>query len=264
MLDRRRRGWSQRVPTDALQFHDLARERAGLLAFASLYVVASAATALLIQWFPLPIWGASEFLQDFWYTGVFKIGLLLILPLWLHRRWGYHWTAALYGWRATAWSTSVVAACFAAGVVVNWGRVDEVAAGWVGHGAGESLARVALGVAFAFLNAGIPEEFVYRGLLQTRLEASWGRVAAVVVSVAFFVAWHLPTRYVHAHGVEGQAGDLVSVLLGTGVPVGIVGLIFALAWDRWRNLPALIAIHAGIDTIPIVSSMLQQVAAQFR
>jgi len=98
------------------------------------------------------------------------------------------------------------------------------------------------------------------GLLQTRLEVVWGRVAAILVSVALFVAWHLPTRFLLAHGVEGEAGNLGSVLLGTGIPVGIVVLILALAWDRRRNPPALIAIHGAIDTIPIVASMLQSTA----
>ena len=86
----------------------------------------------------------------------------------------------------------------------------------------------------------------------------------LVASVALFVAWHLPTRFLLAHGVEGEAGDLGSVLLGTGVPVGIVGLIFALGWDRHRNLPALIALHGGIDSIPIVASMLQSTAIRHR
>ena len=257
------RPW-QRVPTVTLRFLDLPRETREILWFAVLYVGASVATGLAIRAWPLPIWGASEFLQDTWYTVVFKISLLLLVPAWMYRRWGYAWADVLLAWRPSPRSVAVVLACFPLGVLVNSGRWPEIEAGWATHALPEAAARTALGLLFAFVNAGIPEEFVYRGLLQTRLEASWGRVPAIVVSVVLFVAWHIPTRYLHAHGVEGHAGDLVSVLIGTGVPVGIAGLVFALAWDRWRNLPALIAIHAGVDTLPIVSSMLQQVAAQFR
>ncbi len=106
------------------------------------------------------------------------------------------------------------------------------------------------------LIAGFPEEFVFRGILQTRLEKVWGRVAAITVSVLLFTAWHIPTRYLLAQGVEGSAGDLTSVLLGTGVPVLIVGSVFALLWDRYRNLPALIAAHWGVDVLPALIAFL--------
>jgi membrane protease YdiL (CAAX protease family) len=57
-------------------------------------------------------------------------------------------------------------------------------------------------------------------------------------------------------GIEGSAGDLPSVLLGTGVPVFIAGLIFSLRWDRHRKLVPLIAAHGGVDTLPSISSLL--------
>jgi len=254
----------QRVPTRDLRFHDLPRETRIWLTYTCLFVLAAVATGLAIRQWPAPIWGASEFLQSWWYTGVFKIGLLLIVPVLIWRHHGYRTPDLAYGWRATPRSLLVVVACFAIGVLINAGRLGELRTAYAAHPNSEALARAAIGVAIAFLNAGIPEEFVYRGMLQTRLEASWGRLPAILVSVALFVAWHLPTRFLLAHGVEGEAGNLGSVLLGTGVPVAIVGLVFAWAWDRHRNLPALIAIHGGIDTIPIVASMLQSVATQHR
>lgn len=254
----------QRVPTAALSFRDLAAETRWLLRFCIAYVGAACLTGLLISKYPLPIWGATDFLQDFWYTGVFKIGLLLVVPIVVFRRRGYRAADLLHGWRLTPRSALVVAACLACGVFVNAGRIAELRAAWALHAPAEAALRLALGVAFAFLNAGLPEEIVYRGLLQTRLEATWTRPTAIVISVLLFVAWHLPTRFLLAHGVEGEAGDLGSVLLGTGVPVGIVGLVFAWAWDRHRNLPALIAIHGGIDCIPIVASMLQSTAIGHR
>ena len=55
---------------------------------------------------------------------------------------------------------------------------------------------------------------------------------------------------------EGTAGDLGSVIMGTGVPVAIFGLFFALMWDRYRSLPVLIAFHWGVDVLPTTISML--------
>lgn len=249
----------QRVPRIDLRFRDLAGETRALLAFALLYVVAACATGLVIQQAPLPLWGASDFLQDFWYAVVFKIGLLLVLPLIVFFRWGYRPADLLYGWRPTPRALAVTLALFALGLAVNVGgqRTTQLRAAFAAGPAGDVALRLSLGIALAFLQAGIPEEVVFRGLLQTRLEARWGRPLAIALTLVLFVAWHLPTRYLLADGVEGQAYDFRSVLLGTGIPVAIVGLVLGLAWDRWRNLPALIALHAGIDTLPIVSSMMR-------
>jgi membrane protease YdiL (CAAX protease family) len=35
-------------------------------------------------------------------------------------------------------------------------------------------------------------EFIYRGYLQTRLEAGWGRLAGLLAASAIYAAWHLP------------------------------------------------------------------------
>jgi membrane protease YdiL (CAAX protease family) len=83
------------------------------------------------------------------------------------------------------------------------------------------------------------------------------RLVAIAVTALLFTAWHIPPRLALAAGVEGRAGDLPSVLIGTGAPVLVVALVLGVAWDRWRNLPALVAVHWGIDLLPIVGSLLQ-------
>jgi len=122
--------------------------------------------------------------------------------------------------------------------------------------ASEFIIRVGIGFILPLLMAAIPEEFFYRGILQTRIEQLLGRIAAIVITVLLFTAWHIPTRFLLSQGVEGYAGDFGSVLLGTGVPVLIFGLLFGLLWDRYRNLLSLIAFHWGIDTLPILISMV--------
>ncbi len=254
----------QRVPTAQLQFRSLAGETRWLLGFAALYIIASAATGIAIRAFPMPLWGAAYFTQDIWYVVGFKLILLLALPLVVFRRWGYKLGDLLDGWKLTPRALVVLVICYLAGCFINGSRIPDIKVAWALHPPSVAGARAAIGVVLPFLMAGIPEEVVYRGLLQTRLEASWGRIAAITVSVILFTAWHIPTRYFLARGIEGEAGDLLSVLVGTGAPVAVVGLILALAWDRWRNLPALIAIHAGIDSLPILASMLQSAAETYR
>lgn len=254
----------QRVPTSELVFRNLKSETRWLLGFAVLYIAVSALTGFAIRHLPMPLWGATYFTQDVWYVVGFKFVALLTIPLLVYRRWGYRFTDMLYGWRLTWRAALVILASFALGFYVNAGRIDEMKTAFAMHPTPEAYARVAVGVILPWLMAGIPEEVVYRGMFQTRLEASWGRIWGILVSVFLFTAWHIPTRFMLANSVEGKAGDFGSVIVGTGIPVAIVAVIFAIAWDRWRNLPALIAIHSGVDTLPILCSMLQSTAESYR
>lgn len=274
----------QRIPAGALRFNDLQRETRWLLWFAGFYILAAAATGLLIRFFPMPLWGAAYFTQDTWYVLGFKIILLLTLPLVVYRRWGYKLTDLLCQTpRITDHdpvksgevkiprrilthlrAPIVIALCFALGYYINAGRIAELKDAYAMHTPAVAFARAALGAVLAWVMAGIPEEVVYRGMLQTRLEAVWGRIPAILMTVVLFTAWHIPTRFLLSAGVEGEAGDIISVLIGTGAPVAIVALILSWAWDRWRDLPAMIALHAGIDTIPIICSMLQSTAESYR
>lgn len=59
-----------------------------------------------------------------------------------------------------------------------------------------------------------------------------GALSAWIATALLFTAWHLPTRFLLADGIEGKAGDLGSVLVGTGIPVLLVGIVFGWTWDR--------------------------------
>jgi membrane protease YdiL (CAAX protease family) len=247
----------QRVPIGAIRILDPARETRIALAFALAYI----AVACLVGWvqreWPAPLLGATSLTSDATYKLGFKIGLLLIVPAIAIRRTGYGMDDLLLGWRPTARSVAVLLACFAAGFSLNASRLAPIRDAVDGLPPGEAALRVGLGCIFVLFSAGLPEELVYRWGLQTRLERAWGRLAAIVVTAVVFTAWHIPPRFFNAEGAEGTAGDLGSVLLGTGVPVLVVALVFGWAWDRWRNLPALILVHWGVDTLPSIASFLQ-------
>lgn len=247
----------QRVPARAMRV-DSPRDEARLaLAFALAYVAMSAVTGLVQRAWPAPLMGATLLTSDAWYTLGYKIGLLLVVPLVVLRRAGYRAGDLLPGWCATPGSLLKVALGFGAGLLVNAGKLDDIGAAVATMAGPEAAARVLAGGGLMLFTAGLPEEIVYRGVLQTRLELLWGRFAGLVVTALLFTAWHLPSRYLLARGAEGTAGDLGSVLLGTGLPVLVVALVFGWAWDRWRNLPVLVAVHWGIDVLPSVASFLK-------
>jgi membrane protease YdiL (CAAX protease family) len=248
----------QRVPADVLYIEKPRREAAIAVLFALFFIAASAGTGMLIRIHPLPLYGAASFTCDFWYVVVFKILLLLVLPIfWFYMR-GYNFGDMLPGWRLRAGTLIAIIISFIAGMSLNLlqGRHELVLEGMRNFQPPEAAIRLGLGIIVPLFMAAIPEEFVFRGFLQTRLERVSGRMLAVSVTAILFTAWHIPTRYLLAHGIEGTAGDLMSVIRGTGIPVLIIALIFGLFWDRYRSLLPLIAAHWGVDVLPTVVSFL--------
>ncbi|MHB1068893.1 MAG: CPBP family intramembrane glutamic endopeptidase [Gemmatimonadaceae bacterium] len=245
----------QRLRAADIRIVQPARELRIALAFSVVYVVAAFVTGLIERAWPNPLWGASYLTSDATYVFAFKIGLLLVVPLIAIRRAGYTLDDFLLGWRPTPRTLFVVAALFALGVLINASKLAPIGA--AAFPADEKLLRIGVGAVLVLFTAALPEEIVYRWALQTRIERLWGRATAIIGASLLFTAWHLPTRFLLASGAEGRAGGIASVLLGTGLPVFIVGLVFGWAWDRWRNLPALIALHWGIDVLPSVASFLK-------
>ncbi len=237
--------------------HNPAVEAAWSIGFAIFYILVSVATGLLIRAYPMPLLGAANFTQDFWYVFVFKIGLLLVIPMAVYLRNGYRFRDLLPECTVSKRAIFRISLAYLFGVAVNFSRVKGIVSAFSAFTHRELILRIGVALVLPFLMAGLPEEFFYRGILQTRLERIWGRIAAILVASLFFTAWHLPTRFFLAHGAEGTAGDFFSVLMGTGVSVTVVALILAWLWDRNRNLPWLIALHTGIDTLPVLSSLLK-------
>lgn len=247
----------QRLPAADIVIHNPERELRAALVFSVAYVVAAVVTGLAMRAWPHPLFGATYLTSDFSYVVFLKIGLLLVVPAIAIHRAGYGVGALTLGWRATPGAMARVGALFALGVLINGSKLPAISVAAGALAPSEAALRIAFGALLVLFTAALPEELVYRWALQTRIERLWGRLPAILLAAVLFTAWHLPTRYLLASGAEGRAGDLASVLVGTGLPVLIVGLIFGWAWDRWRNLSALVALHWGIDTLPSVASLLR-------
>lgn len=96
-----------------------------------------------------------------------------------------------------------------------------------------------------FLAAGLPEEFLFRSILLTRLEAWWKSPAwAVFGSAAIFGLTHLPIDYlVFTRNNMSEAWiTLLTFQMG-------LGAVFAFAYQRTRSVWPIALIHAVIDAI---------------
>lgn len=243
----------QGVSAREIEFKAINRETTFLLSYALFYIIAGYALGLVIANFPIPILGATQFNQDLWYSGVFKILLLLIIPGYIYFiRWNYHVRDLTLGLKPSVKIFLATAFMVALGFFLNASHLKPLEN--TIDTFSDAPLRLALGIIMPLFTAALPEELFFRGYLQTRLEKKWNRISASLVATLLFTAWHLPSRYLLSTGVEGQAGDWGNVILHTGVPVFIVGFIFALHWSRYRNIILLILTHWAVDILPALSS----------
>ncbi|WP_410582247.1 CPBP family intramembrane glutamic endopeptidase [Amycolatopsis sp. lyj-108] len=94
-----------------------------------------------------------------------------------------------------------------------------------------------------FFTANVLEEVFFRGMLQTRLEALFGRWPGILLTSLLFAWLHLPTH--------GQ-GSLPLTLGAIVAFQGFFGLFTGYLWSRYRNLWAPIAAHTAMNTVPLL------------
>ncbi|MFD0814958.1 CPBP family intramembrane glutamic endopeptidase [Amycolatopsis umgeniensis] len=102
---------------------------------------------------------------------------------------------------------------------------------------------LAVGATLTFFTANVLEEVFFRGMLQTRLEALFGRWPGILLASLLFAWLHLPTH--------GQ-GSLPLTLGAIVAFQGFFGLFTGYLWSRYRNLWAPIAAHTAMNTLPLL------------
>lgn len=243
----------QRIPIESIRFKALDTEIRWLIGYSIFYIFTGYLLGLVIRHYPYPILGATQFVQDVWYSIVYKFILLLLIPFFVYFvSWGYRSNDLLLRIQPTLRNVGAGLFFILIGFFLNAGQIRPIQQNF--YLFEDSLLRLVVGVMMPLFIAALPEELFFRGYLQTRLEKKWNRFSAILVSTLLFTAWHLPTRYLLSNGVEGQAGDLEGILLNTGLPVFIIGFFFAMHWCRNRNIIFLILVHWAIDILPSVSS----------
>ncbi|WET83269.1 type II CAAX endopeptidase family protein [Amycolatopsis sp. QT-25] len=99
-----------------------------------------------------------------------------------------------------------------------------------------------------FFTANVLEEVFFRGMLQSRLEALFGRWPGILLTSLLFAWLHLPT-----HGQTGSPWTGLPLTLGAIIAFqGVHGLFLGYLWSRYRNLWAQVAAHTAINTLPLL------------
>jgi membrane protease YdiL (CAAX protease family) len=109
------------------------------------------------------------------------------------------------------------------------------------------------------LEVGVTEEFLFRGLLQSRLTA-WlqsGPMAIVVTSVVFALV-HVPTFYLRGgEELARQAASLPQIIALAVAALAPISIMLGTLWYRTRSFVLVVLVHGAIDTMPGVEEMIR-------
>lgn len=128
-----------------------------------------------------------------------------------------------------------------------------------------SAQPLAIGLLLCFvwlaIEAGLVEEFFFRGLVQSRLSAWFkSEITAVALMSLIFGLAHAPGFIFRRSGEVEGLGSSPSVLNALAYAVVVLapsGILFGVVWARTRNLFAVIIIHAAGDLLPNVARFIQ-------
>jgi len=111
-----------------------------------------------------------------------------------------------------------------------------------------SLSNIPFAVLYSIpvllLLAAIPEEFMFRTLIQTNLTEKHGPLLGVLASSLVFGVFHIPVNYLtYLVFTPVPADALIFAILFSFVYQAQVGLIFGIAWQRSRSLVLPVSLH---------------------
>jgi len=111
-----------------------------------------------------------------------------------------------------------------------------------------SLGNIPLAVLYSIpvllLLAAIPEEFMFRTLIQTNLTEKHGPLLGILASPLIFGLFHIPVNYLtYLVFTPVRVDALMFAILFSFVYQAQVGLIFGIAWQRSRSLVLPVSLH---------------------
>lgn len=178
------------------------------------------------HWFTLPTLGINACSNDA-DAVVLKMIEMVIVPLLLWLALKYSMPQLGISWSRPAWLTALVP--IAALIAIGLSR--------------HPLGQFAASSACFFFGAGLPEEFLFRAILQTRLEAILHRpIWALWIASFIFGLTHIPID-LHGSFVHWQEALLTAFTFQMSA-----GVAFGYAYLRTRNLLPITLIHTFLDS----------------
>jgi membrane protease YdiL (CAAX protease family) len=112
-----------------------------------------------------------------------------------------------------------------------------------------------------FVEAGLVEEFFFRGLVQSQLATAFkSEISGIVLMSLIFGLAHAPGFiFRHAGEVEGLDSNpnAIDAIAYSIVVLAVSGITFGVIWARTKNLFAVMLVHAAGDLLPNFGSFVQ-------
>ena len=180
------------------------------------------------HWYAVPTFGLGDDCGPISETPLPKMIEMFLLPVLSLVLLGYSFHQMGFNWDKFSW----LAALLPLIVLIAMGLIDH------------KLQTFAVSSACYFFGAGLPEEFLFRAFLQTRLEAILHRPLWAVWLAAFiFGLSHIPID------LAGNLNNWEYALLTAFTYQMTVGFALGYAYLRTRNLLPLSLIHTLIDFV---------------
>lgn len=108
------------------------------------------------------------------------------------------------------------------------------------------------------VEAGLNEEFLFRAVLQTRLQALFRSPwAGVFVSALVFAVAHAPGLFLRGGAdIHGSSADLIQVIAYTFAVLAPMGLLFGLIYARTKSLLLVVLLHGLVDVLPNMNEFI--------
>jgi len=112
--------------------------------------------------------------------------------------------------------------------------------------------------AWVAIEAGLNEEFLFRGVLQSRLSALFSSAwAGVFVTALLFAIAHAPGLFLRGGpDVDGWSADPLQVVAYTFAVLSPMGLLFGLIYARTKSLLLVVLLHACVDVLPNLAEFI--------
>lgn len=108
------------------------------------------------------------------------------------------------------------------------------------------------------IEAGLNEEFLFRGVVQTRLSAFFRSPwAGVIATSILFGLAHAPGLFFRGGpGVDGWSTDPLQVIAYTIGVLTPISLLFGLIYARTKSLLLVVLLHGLVDVLPNMSEFI--------
>ena len=180
--------------------------------------------------------------------------LLLFIPCFMARVFGYKFTDL--GFKVKNIKKTLILSIVSAGIITVFISTITFKQYIFDNKTSITSGIVVYIIAFvmAFILAGIPEEFFFRVILQTRIEKLFNNaIDGVIISSIVFAIYHIPYRLLQNNSLT--YGSLINTIFSVITQQFLIGLFLGVVWRKTKNIYGIAIIHSCYNAYFLMSTI---------